>query len=247
LAALRAFFSFLAAREPGNLAQCTAVLHIPTKRAAHRALCYLDAREVEAILAQPDRTTLEGQRDHVLLAFLYNTGARIQEALDLCPSAIRFVAPAAVRLIGKGRKERICPLWPETAQLLRSLERQPRPPDAPLFVNRYGQPLRASGVRFKLAQYVKSATKIATSLTNKDISPHTFRHSAAVALVAAGVDIAVIRSWFGHVSLDTTAHYAQANLETKRSALERVTPPAQRGRTPRWRHNKDVLAWLDSL
>ncbi len=248
LAALRAFFSFLAAREPGALALCTAVLHLPTKRAAHRALCYLDAPEVEAILAQPDRTTLEGQRDHTLLAFLYNTGARIQEALDLCPSAIRFAAPAAVRLIGKGRKERICPLWAETAQLLRSLlERQPRPPDAPFFVNRYGQPLRASGVRFKLAQYVKSATKSATSLADKDISPHTFRHSAAVALVAAGVDIAVIRSWLGHASLDTTAHYAQANLETKPSALERVTPPAQRGRTPRWRQNKDVLAWLDSL
>jgi len=248
LAALRAFFSFLAAREPNNLGHCSAVLHIPTKRAAQRALSYLDAREVEMILAQPDRTTLEGQRDYTLLAFLYNTGARIQEALDLRPNAIRFTTPAAVRLIGKGRKERICPLWPETAQLLRSLlERQPRAPDAPLFVNRYGQPLRASGARFKLAQYVKSAAKGTPSLADKDISPHTFRHSAAVALIAAGVDIAVIRSWLGHASLDTTAHYAQANLETKRSALERVRPPAQRGRTPRWRQRQDVLAWLDSL
>lgn len=248
LAALRSFFSFLASREPSTIAQCTAVLHIPTKRASQRALCYLDAREVEAILAQPDRSTLEGQRDHALLAFLYNTGARIQEALDLSPSAIRFTPPTAVRLIGKGRKERICPLWPETVRLLRSLlDRQPRPPDAPLFINRYGQPLHASGVRFKLARYVKSATTSTPSLADKDISPHTFRHSAAVALIAAGVDIAVIRSWLGHASLDTTAHYAQANLETKRSALERVAPPTQRGRSPSWRHNNDVLAWLDSL
>lgn len=248
LAALRAFFAFLAAREPSIVALCTAVLHIPTKRAAHRALCYLDAGEVEAILAQPNRNTLEGQRDHALLAFLYNTGARIQEALDLCSSAIRFTAPASVRLIGKGRKERICPLWPETVQLLRSLlARQPRLADQPLFVNRYGQPLGASGVRFKLAQYIKSATRSVPSLADKSISPHTFRHSAAVALIAAGVDIAVIRSWLGHASLDTTAHYAQANLETKRSALERVTPPAQRGRSPSWRRNGDVLAWLDSL
>jgi site-specific recombinase XerD len=248
LAALRSFFSYLAAREPNTIALCTAVLHIPTKRGAQRALCYLDAQEVEAILAQPDRNILEGQRDYALLAFLYNTGARIQEALDLCPNAIRFTAPAAVRLIGKGRKERICPLWPETAQLLRSLlARQPRPPDAPLFVNRYGQPLRASGVRFKLAQYVKSATKNMPSLADKDISPHTYRHSAAVALIAAGVDIAVIRSWLGHASIDTTAHYAQANLETKRSALQRVTPPGQRQRSPSWRHSTDVLTWLDSL
>lgn len=248
LAALRAFFSFLAAREPSVIALCTAVLHVPTKRTAQRALCYLDAREIEAILAQPDRSTLEGQRDHALLAFLYNTGARIQEALDLCPSAIRFTTPASVRLLGKGRKERICPLWPETARLLRSLlARQPRPADQPLFVNRYGEPLGASGVRFKLAQYLKSATKSAPSLADKDISPHTFRHSAAVALIAAGVDIAVIRSWLGHASLDTTAHYAQANLDTKRSALERITPPAQRGRSASWRHNDDVLAWLDSL
>ena len=248
LAALRSFFSFLAAREPSSIAQCTAVLHIPTKRAGQRALCYLDAREVEAILAQPDRATIEGQRDHALLAFLYNTGARIQEALDLCPSAIRFTTPSAVRLIGKGRKERICPLWPETTHLLRSLlERHPRPPEAPLFVNRYDQPLHASGVRFKLAQYVASATRSTPSLADKDISPHTFRHSAAVALIAAGVDIAVIRSWLGHASLNTTAHYAQANLETKRRALNRVAPPAQRGRSPKWRHNTDVLTWLDSL
>ena len=247
LAALHAFFAFLAAREPSAIAQCTAVLHVPTKRAARPALCYLDANEVEAILAQPDRRTLEGQRDHALLSFLYNTGARIQEALDLRPNAIRFAAPATVRLFGKGRKERICPLWPETIQLLRALlSRQPRPDDQPLFVNRHGDPLGASGVRFKLAQYVRSATKGTPSLAEKDISPHTFRHAAAVALIAAGVDIAIIRSWLGHASIDTTAHYAQANITTKRAALAKVAPP-MKGREPRWRKNEDVLTWLDSL
>jgi len=247
LAALRAFFAFLAAREPSAIGQCTAVLHVPTKRAARPALCYLDANEVGAILAQPDRRTLEGQRDHALLSFLYNTGARIQEALDLCPNAIRFAAPATVRLFGKGRKERICPLWPETTQLLRALlSRHPRPDNQPLFVNRHGNPLGASGVRFKLAEYVKSATKGTPSLADKDISPHTFRHAAAVALIAAGVDIAVIRSWLGHASIDTTAHYAQANMTTKRTALAKVTLPTK-GREPRWRKNENVLTWLDSL
>jgi site-specific recombinase XerD len=132
---------------------------------------------VTAILAQPDRTTLEGQRDHVLLALLYNTGARIQEALDLCPRAIRLESPAQVRLLGKGKKERICPIWPETAALVvELLRRKPRGPDEPLFVNRYGNPLGASGVRFKLRQYVHSAAEQVSTLAAKPISPHSFRH-----------------------------------------------------------------------
>ena len=247
LAALRSFFGFVATREPELMAQCAEVLNVPTKKAPIRAPDYLDREEVQAILAQPDRSTLIGQRDHALLSVLYNTGARIQEALDLCPQAIRFEAPACVRLYGKGRKERISPLWPETVALLRSLlERTPRPVDAPLFVNRYGNPLSASGVRFKLADYVKAAEKITPTLTAKHITPHSFRHATAVHLVAAGVDVTVIRSWLGHVSLETTNHYAQANLETKRRALERVERPDP-GSTPSWRRDQSVLDWLDTL
>jgi site-specific recombinase XerD len=148
LAALRSFFVFVADREPVALAQCAEVLRIPTKRGPRRAVCYLEPAEVEAILRQPDQRTVEGQRDHALLALLYNSSARVQEALDLCPTDIRFEPPAQVRLQGKGRKERICPLWPETAELLAALlRRQPRDADAPIFVNRYRQPLGASGVR----------------------------------------------------------------------------------------------------
>lgn len=158
LSALRSFFGFVAGREPAAIAQCTEILHVPMKKAPIHAPCYLEPEEVKAILAQPDRSTLEGQRDHALLSFLYNTGARIQEALDVCPRAIRFDSPACVRLYGKGRKERLSPLWPETVSLLRSLlHRQPRPDDEPVFVNRYGVPLGASGVRFKLAEYVEAA------------------------------------------------------------------------------------------
>jgi site-specific recombinase XerD len=121
LAALRSFFGFVAGREPTAAAQCADVLRIPKKKAPVHAPCYLDPAEVEAILAQPDRSTPEGQRDHALLSFLYNSGARIQEALDVCPEAIRFGSPACVRLYGKGRKERLCPLWPETVSLLKAL------------------------------------------------------------------------------------------------------------------------------
>src|SRR3984893_7182961 len=178
LAAIRSFFNFVAGKEPTSIAHCTEVLAVPIKRASIKAPCYLEPREVEAILAQPDRSTLEGLRDHVLLSFLYNSGARIQEALDLCPDAIRFEAPSCVRLLGKGRKERICPLWPETVLLLKMLlERQPRAPNERMFVNRYGEPLGASGVRFKLTAYVEAAGKTVPTLRSKTVTPHSFRHA----------------------------------------------------------------------
>ena len=160
LSALRSFFGFVAGREPTAIALCTEILHIPTKKAPIHAASYLEPEEVKAILAQPDPSTVEGQRDHALLAFLYNTGARIQEALEVRPQAIRFDSPACVRLYGKGQKERLCPPWPETVLLLRSLlRRQPRADNKPIFVNRYGVPLSASGVRFKLAEYVEDEVR----------------------------------------------------------------------------------------
>ena len=248
LAALRSFFRFVAEREPLALAQCAEVLRIPTKKAPTSEVNYLDADEVTAILRQPDRSTLDGQRDHALLALLYNTGARIQEALDLCPGSVRFRSPAQVTLFGKGRKERICPLWPETADLLTALlKRQPRPDDQPIFLNRYGQPLGAAGVRFRLDQYVRGAAERVPTLKGKHVSPHTFRHSMGVAMVAAGVDVTVIRSWLGHVSLDTTNHYARANLETKRQALQQVDTSTRPTKPPRWKRDPDLLTWLNSL
>lgn len=248
LAALHSFFCFVAEREPAAAAQCASVLRIPFKKAPISAPSYLESNEIEAILAQPDRTRVEGQRDHALLSFLYNTGARIQEALDVCPSAIRFEPPACVRLFGKGRKERICPLWPETTALLKALlRRQPCADNAPLFVNRYNETLGASGVRYKLAQYVKAAARTTPTLLAKNVTPHSFRHAAAVHLIAAGVDVTVIRSWLGHVSLDTTNHYAQANLDTKRAALDRLDPSSKIKKAPRWKRDESILAWLDSL
>ena len=209
-------------------AQCAEILRIPTKKAPVHAPSYLDPAEVEAILAQPDRSTLEGQRDHALLSFLYNTGARIQEALDVCPQTIRLDSPACVRLTARvarnasahsGRKPCRCSK--------RCCSGSRRPDGERIFVNRYGAPLGASGVRFKLAEYLAAAAKIVPSLASKHVTPHSFRHATAVHLVAAGVDITVIRSWLGHVSLDTTNHYAQANLETKRKALATGRSPIQ--------------------
>ena len=248
LAALRSFFLFVADHEPSQAGHCAEVLRIPTKRAPHRTITYLDPEEVAAILAQPDRTTPLGQRDYALLALLYNTGARIEEALGLTPTAIHLDAPAQVRLMGKGRKERICPLWSETASLITALlRREPRGENEPIFTNRYGESLGPSGVRFRLRQYVALAAKQHPRLGDKHVTPHTFRHTAAVHLVAAGVDVTVIQSWLGHVHLDTTFLYAQANVETKRRAIEQVDGGARSTRPPRWKRDSALLAWLDQL
>jgi site-specific recombinase XerD len=247
LSALRSFFAFVGGREPMAVAQCAEILRIPTKRAPRRTPGYLEPAEINAILSQPDQQTREGYRDYVLLHFLYNTGARIQEALGVRPGDLRLASPPCARLFGKGRKERICPLWPETViQLKALLKRQPRADDAPIFINRYGQPLSASGVRFKLAQYVAAAAKSNPAMCKRRISPHTFRHAAAVSMVSAGIDVTVIRSFLGHANLDTTNYYAHANLETKRKALERIDPPSRR-RPPRWKREAGLLSWLESL
>ena len=248
LAALHSFFSFVADREPLAAAQCAEVLRIPSKQAPKPEVSYLDDEEIIAILAQPDRSKIEGQRDHALLAVLYNTGARIQEALNLSPQALRLESPFHVRLFGKGRKERLCPLWPETVELLKALlKKQTRKEDEAIFLNRYRRPLRAAGVRFKLKQYVSAAAKKVPSLASKRVSPHTFRHATAASLVTAGVDVTVIRSWLGHANLDTTNRYARANLETKRRALEKVDATARPGKPPRWKREVELLQWLDSL
>jgi site-specific recombinase XerD len=248
LAAIHSFFAFVAHLEPLAIAQCAEIAHIPVKKRSRPAMCYMDAEEITAILREPDRSSLEGQRDHALLAFLYNTGARIQEALDVCPRAIRFESAAQVELLGKGRKSRICPLWPETVDVLKALlRRKPRADDEQIFVNRYGQPLGAAGVRFKLRQYVQAASRHMPSLARKRVTPHTWRHSVGVQLVAAGVDVTVIRNWLGHARLDTTNHYARANIETKRKALEQVDRSTKPGRLPRWRQTPELLTWLDSL
>jgi site-specific recombinase XerD len=247
LAAIRSFFSFVASHEPAAAAQCAAILGIPLKRGPRAALSYLDVDEVKAIIDQPDRETLAGQRDHALLALLYSTGGRIQEILALRPRDVRFERPPQVRLYGKGRKERTCPLMPEMATLLSELlRRDPRETDEPIFRNRFGQPLGASGVRFVLRRYVRAAAGQVHGLAGKHVTPHTFRHTCAVHLVASGVDSTVIQGWLGHASLDTTNHYAQADVETKRRALE-LLPAVPKRKAPRWRRDESLLGWLESL
>jgi site-specific recombinase XerD len=248
LAAIRSFFTFVSDREPLAAAQCAEILRIPTKRGVRKQLTYMTSDEVAAILDQPDRTTLEGQRDHALLSLLYNSGARIQEALDLCPRSMCLERPSHVRLLGKGRKERVAPIWPETAQLLSALlKREPRGLDETVFVNCYSRPLGASGVRYKLRKYVAAAAKKMPSLLTKHVSPHTFRHTTATHLASAGVDVTVIRDWLGHAQLNTTLRYLQQNIEAKRKALESIESVSRSRKAQRWKCQAGLLDWLDAL
>jgi site-specific recombinase XerD len=251
-AALHAFFRYVGSMAPEQVERCRRILAIPAKRGPTRAVDYLERPEVESLLAHVDRATARGRRDYALLAFLYNTGARVQEALDLRAVALQLDRPYQVRLLGKGRKERLCPLWPQTAALLRALlaERGVAPhADAPVFVNHFGQPLTRYGVRHLLARYAAAAARVHPGLARKRVHPHTLRHSCAVHLLQAGVDLNLIRSWLGHVSLQTTHRYAEIDLAMKRQALEQVPPLGTPGARPkaRWHHNETILAWLETL
>lgn len=247
--ALQAFFRFLPSVAPEYLAQCHRILTIPAKRAPRRTIDYLERAEMEALLAQVDRHSRRGRRDYALLALLYNSGARVQEALDLRVSALQLDRPYQVRLFGKGRKERICPLWPETAALLRTLLAERgvlEDVTAPVFVSTLGQPLTRYGVRHIVNRCVAAAIKTQPALARKRIHPHTLRHSCAVHLLQAGVELNLIRSWLGHVNLETTQRYAEIDLAQKRRALDAVTPVGKPGRAVTW-HNESVVAWLERL
>ena len=207
---------------------------------------------MEALLAQVDRRTRHGRRDYALLAFLYNSGARVQEAIDLRVSALQLDRPYQVRLFGKGRKERICPLWPETTALLRALlvERAVNQDiTAALFVNAHGQPLTRYGVRHIVKRYAIAASKTHPSLARKRIHPHSLRHSCAVHLLQAGVELNLIRSWLGHVSLETTQRYAEIDLAQKRRALDAVTPVGELEppTTVPDAQKESILVWLERL
>ena len=251
LAAIHAFFRYVASAYPEHLEDSQRILAIPFKRSATRVIQYLEYHEIEATLAAIDRTTLDGRRDYALLATMFNTGARVQEILDLRPCDLQLVAPAHARLLGKGRKERLCPLWPQTTQLLRAYvtERGLTPAStAVLFVNHRRAPLTRFGVRYLLAKYCARARPTCPSLAVKRLHPHSLRHSAAVHLLKAGVDLVTISHWLGHASPNTTHRYAVLDLEAKRTAIDKARPTgSDAAAIAPWRSDATVLEWLEAL
>jgi site-specific recombinase XerD len=180
--------------------------------------------------------------------FLYNTGARASETAALTVDAVALDSPASVRFLGKGRKTRTCPLWPHMSRVLRQLlgERLEGPRDGTVFRNVRGKPVTRFGIHTLVARTVAKAAKTMPSLRDKRVSPHTFRHTTAVHLLRAGVDINTIRAWLGHVSLETTNRYAEVDLEMKAKALATCAVDGS-DRSPSWRKDKDLMAFLSSL
>ena len=249
LAALHCFFSYVASQEAAAASQAQRVLAIPFKRGPGRLLDHLSAEELRAILARPDRTTVKGRRDYLVLALLYDTGARVQELLDLCPVDFRLDRLPLVRITGKGRKQRIVPLLPATAKVVQNLLAETacaQTATSPLLVNYRGEKLTRSGVSFLLEHYRRLASEDAPTLQRAGISPHTFRHTKAMHLLQAGVSPVTIKDFLGHAHLKTLEVYVEADLEMKRRALESTPSPVKPG-PPARRHAPDLLRWLEQL
>jgi len=249
LSAIHAFFHFVAARNPEHLELAQRALGIPFKRAQQRTIDYLEYEEIEAILKAISRDTPQGRRDYALLATMFNTGGRVQEIADLRACDLQLIKPFQVRLFGKGRKERFCPLWPQTATVLRTFCSERNldvRSESHVFLNHRNQPLSRFGIRHILARCLKLACARAPTLRKKRLHPHSVRHSTAVALLRSGVDLSTISHFLGHASPTTTNRYAKVDLEMKRLAIAKVKPVPQRSRTP-WSKDRTILDWLESL
>ncbi|HVQ48567.1 MAG TPA: site-specific integrase [Mycobacterium sp.] len=246
LAAIHSFMRYAALRDPASLPITARVLAIPAKRFDRPALGYLSREQIAAILAAPDRRTWSGRRDAALLATAYNTGARVSELTGLQIRNVLLDRQTAVHLHGKGRKQRVIPLWRNTAIELRGWLDQINPaPDAPVFPNRSGAPLTRSGVRDRLDRAVTIAEQACPSLHGQHVTPHTLRHSTAMHLLQSGTDLAVIALWLGHSSPAVTHQYLEADLVAKEAVLRRWTDPSP---APARFHPGDrLLAFLDTL
>lgn len=251
LAAIHGFVQHLQRSDITRAGQYQRVLDIRPKRARSRVVEYLEAELVRAILAEPDRRTTAGARDYALVLLLFNTGARVAEVLAISVDDLRASGPHQLRLRGKGKKERICPLWTETSAALRVVVREAGARDGPLFRNARGGALSRDGVAYILERHTKAAATKVPELRRRSVTPHVLRHSCAVALLQAGVDPTVIRDYLGHASVATTNRYIASNIEMKRDALSAFwrragLSPAREGRAP-WRPKPGVIDFLSSL
>ena len=237
---------YASVRDPASLPIAQRVLAIDGKRFDRPILGFLSRDEVQALLDAPDQSTWSGRRDAALFAVLYNTGARVSEIIRLRVADVLLDRAHAVHLHGKGRKERIIPLWKSTvAQLQTWFHHIDRRPDGPVFPNRSGTTMSRSGVENRLDVAIAKATRRCPSLQGRSISPHTIRHATAMHLLQSGVDITVIAMWLGHEDTATTHQYLEADLAMKEAALKRMQGPSSK--PVRFKAPDKLLAFLEAL
>ncbi len=249
LAAIRSLARFVGLHSPEHVEWCGQLRTIPPKRAPRSTITYLEKSEMNALLNAPDHSTGQGRRDHALLLFLYNTGARADEAAQTKIGDLALAHSSRdhslVQVHGKGNKLRRCPLWPQTVAELSSLITS-RPPTDHVFLNRCGQPITRFGIHTMVKRYAQRTLSDIPAMANKRVSPHTIRHTTATHLLRAGVDINTIRAWLGHVSLNTTNVYAEVDLEMKAKALATCEI---RGTVPQkhWKGDIALMQFLRTL
>ena len=250
LAAIRTFFGYVAGRVPEMIETCQRVAATPIKRVAPPETHFLETEEVSALLKQLPVRGRHALRDRTLFVFLYNTGARAQEVVDLRLANLDLGAQPRVRLHGKGDKWRLCPLWGQTANLLRTLlDPHVLAADRPVFCSRPGVALTRFGIYKVVRRHAHGFDT--TGNCPRRVTPHLFRHTAAVHLLESGVEVNVTRGWLGHVDLGSTNRYAEITLRSKEQALLACEPSfdtsaGRRGRQV-WKDDASVLAWLSSL
>lgn len=245
LGAIHALARFIGEHSPEHIDWCAQIRLIPFKKINQPAITYLDKPEMTALLAAPDDQTVQGRREYALLLFLYNSGARVSEAAQLRIGDVDWYAQC-VRIIGKGGKQRRCPLWNSTLEQLRDLAGK-REAFESLFLNRCHQPMTRSGIHALVKRCAIRAGTRAPSLRSKKVSPHVIRHSTASHLLHAGVDINTIRGWLGHVSLNTTNIYAETDLKTKARALATCTVADGMPVRKHWRDQPSLMEFLRTL
>lgn len=245
LAAMKAFAHYVQYRNPEYLENCTDIIAMRPKKHEKPVIPFLTEEELKALLAQPDPSTRHGLSDLTLLSLLYDSGARVQEITDLKLKDIRLTNPAMVTLTGKGRKARQVPLMKETCKLLdayiRNFNLNSEPLTSPLFFNQKGQALSRYGITYILKKYVSQAE---LDSDTRKISPHVLRHTKAMHLLRAGVNMIYIRDFLGHVDISTTEVYARIDAEMKRKVFEEKVPNFTPNTTMPWEEDKDLLQWL---
>lgn len=246
LAAVHSFSRYLALQCPPALLLAQQILAIPAKRYEKPLIGYLSVDEIHALLDAPNAETWFGQRDRIMLAMMYNTGARVSELTGIRVADVNIVGAPSVRLHGKGRKQRTVPLWKETLlQIRRWLKYQNLRQDQPLLPNRYGQPMTRANAAERVALAVATAQQQCPQLRGRHITPHSIRHTTAMHLLQSGVDITVIALWLGHESPATTHGYIEADMAMKERALAAIGPPEIK--KTRYHASDKLLEFLGSL
>ena len=251
LASIHSFFRYVQGEDPSGIYHFQKVISIPIKKSEKTVVRHLSPEAMKLILEQPDKYSVKGRRDITLLSVLYDTGARVQELIDIKVCDAILDSPAVIVLTGKGNKVRRVPLMKNTLALLQSylsendLNKQWKN-QYPLFVNNQHNKLTKEGVAYILNKYVTMARSVSTSIP-EHISPHVLRHSKAMHLLQAGVNLIYIRDFLGHVDIKTTEVYARTDTETKRKAIENVCPDIIDNNMPDWSKDKELLSWLSNL